>query len=62
MYYLDGFVAWMPGRLRLKRCDSQIVTALANGGYVFSIIGLSVCLSVCGQYYSKRDDDLDEIL
>ena len=26
---------------------------LGKGGYVFGGVGLSVCLSVCGQHYSK---------
>ena len=30
-----------------------IDTSLAKGGYVFGSIGLSVCLSDCGQHYSK---------
>ena len=25
-----------------------------KGGYVLGSVGLSVCLSVCGQHYSKR--------
>ena len=26
---------------------------MAKGGYVFGTVGVSVCLSVCGQHYSK---------
>ena len=35
---------------------------LGKGGYVFGGVGLSVCLSVCGQHYSKKLwTDWDEI-
>ena len=30
-----------------------IITSLAKGGYVFGSVGLSVCVSVCGQHYPK---------
>ena len=30
-----------------------IIYLLGKGGYVFGSVGLSVCLSVCGQHYSK---------
>ena len=29
------------------------ITSLVKGGYVFGSVALSVCLSVCGQRYSK---------
>ena len=32
---------------------------LGNGGYVFGSVGLSVCLSVCGQHYSKRYERIE---
>ena len=31
---------------------------LGKGGYVFASIGLSVCLSVCEQHYSKSYDQI----
>ena len=38
-----------------KRWDLLILHyLLGKGGYVFGSVGLFVCLSVCGQHYSKR--------
>ena len=31
----------------------MIVTSLAKRGDVYGSVGLSVCLSVCGQHYSQ---------
>ena len=32
---------------------------LGKGGYVFGSVGLSVCLFVCGQHYSKRYERIE---
>ena len=32
---------------------------LGKGGYVFGSVGLSVCLSVCGQHYSKSYERIE---
>ena len=40
----------------LKKCMPLKIRTyylLSKGGYVFGSVGLSVCLSVCGQHYSK---------
>ena len=31
---------------------------LGKGGYVFGSVGLSVCLFVCGQHYSKSHEQI----
>ena len=35
------------------RFNTALNYLLGKGGYVFGSIGLSVCLFVCGQHYSK---------
>ena len=36
--------------------QNYFITSLAKGGYVFGSVGLSVCLLVCGQHYSKTNE------
>ena len=38
------------GNMTVKSASSYL---LGKGGYVIGSIGLSVCLSFCGQHYSK---------
>ena len=37
---------------------AKFITSVAKGGYVFGVVGLSVCLSVCGQHYLKRCEQI----